>query len=255
MGIVLSVSRFGSVVGLNALSTIYNKLADNNEAREEPLDQQNVLGRTMGLAGFFTVFSFVSALCLALVDKLYRHKVLPDNEPKELKNETDEKVDKKSFTENVKSFFKRCRFGLGTWLVFLMCVFYYSTVFPLISQGTDFFIKRYNTTEDTAVTLNSMPYLISLPAVPIFGILIDSIRYNVAWVGLSILLTSAAFLIMLVTSITPWIPVILIGLGYALLACALWPLVSYLVPESNLGFAYGVMMAIENRKYIPIKFE
>ena len=110
-------------------------------------------------------------------------------------------------------------------------------------------MERYNVTNDEAVTLNSIPYLVSLPAVPIFGILIDYTAHNTLWVLGSVLLTTASFVFMLFTSITPWLGIVLLGIGYALLACAMWPMVSFLVPENKLGSAYGVMQAIQNRKF------
>merc|ERR1711972_44868 len=39
---------------------------------------------------------------------------------------------------------------------------------------------------------------------------------------------------------------ILLGLGYSLLACSLWPMVSFIVPKEKLGTAYGFMQAIQN---------
>ena len=33
---------------------------------------------------------------------------------------------------------------------------------------------------------------------------------------------------------------VLLGLSYSLLACALWPMVAFVVPEHQLGTAYGL---------------
>uniref|UniRef100_A0A8C1UVW2 Major facilitator superfamily domain containing 1 n=1 Tax=Cyprinus carpio TaxID=7962 RepID=A0A8C1UVW2_CYPCA len=38
----------------------------------------------------------------------------------------------------------------------------------------------------------------------------------------------------------------LLGLSYSLLACALWPMVAFVVPEHQLGTAYGFMQSIQN---------
>ena len=38
----------------------------------------------------------------------------------------------------------------------------------------------------------------------------------------------------------PYIAIVLMGLAYSLLACALWPLVAFIVPEHQLGTAYGM---------------
>ena len=36
------------------------------------------------------------------------------------------------------------------------------------------------------------------------------------------------------------IAMILMGVAYSMLACALWPLVAFIVPEYQLGTAYGM---------------
>ena len=38
----------------------------------------------------------------------------------------------------------------------------------------------------------------------------------------------------------PYIAMVVMGLGYSLLATALWPLPAFLVPENQLGTAYGM---------------
>ena len=38
---------------------------------------------------------------------------------------------------------------------------------------------------------------------------------------------------------------ILMGFSYSVLACALWPMVSYIVPEHHLGTAYGMSVTNE----------
>merc|ERR1719318_457811 len=48
------------------------------------------------------------------------------------------------------------------------------------------------------------------------------------------------------TYVTPYVPMILMGLAYSILAASLWPMVSYFVPENQLGTAYGLMQSIQN---------
>ena len=40
--------------------------------------------------------------------------------------------------------------------------------------------------------------------------------------------------------IVTWSLQILMGFSYSVLACALWPMVAYVVPEHHLGTAYGM---------------
>lgn len=38
----------------------------------------------------------------------------------------------------------------------------------------------------------------------------------------------------------PYMAMIIMGVAYSLLACALWPLVAFIIPEHQLGTAYGM---------------
>jgi len=62
-------------------------------------------------------------------------------------------------------------------------------------------------------------------------------------VNLGILATLAAhgmFAFLPEATYFPIIAMVLMGLAYSLLACALWPMVAFIVPEYQLGTAYGM---------------
>ena len=42
------------------------------------------------------------------------------------------------------------------------------------------------------------------------------------------------------------VAIIIMGLSYSLLASALWPIAALVIPEHQLGTAYGLMQAIQN---------
>lgn len=44
--------------------------------------------------------------------------------------------------------------------------------------------------------------------------------------------------------IHPVVPLVLMGIAYAILAASLWPLVALIVPKQILGTAYGLMQSI-----------
>ena len=86
-------------------------------------------------------------------------------------------------------------------------------------------------------------YIISAAASPFLGILVDKAGLNLFWLNLGILLTLGAHAMLAFLGTAVWIPylaMVLMGLAYSLLACALWPLVSFIVPEHQLGTAYGM---------------
>jgi MFS family permease len=48
------------------------------------------------------------------------------------------------------------------------------------------------------------------------------------------------------TSITPYIPLFLLGVAFSLVPAAMWPSVARIVKENRLGTAYGIMFSIQN---------
>ena len=86
-------------------------------------------------------------------------------------------------------------------------------------------------------------YIISAAASPILGVLVDRTGLNLLWLNLGILFTLGAHAMLAFLTPATWIPylaMVLMGVAYSLLACALWPLVSFIVPEYQLGTAYGM---------------
>jgi len=269
-GLVLSVSRLGSTASLNALAPIFQSLNQTNPDTPEYV----VLGDTLFIAGFTCIGSFLIAVMLAGLDLRYKtprrdaimeeeeesflesvgpeingviSQVIGDEMPLEVNDGSE------SFGKKLLRYYDDALgvldFPVGAWLIFAICVFYYSSVFPLISQGVAFFVDWYDVTPAEARAINSVVYTISLPASPIFGILIDRTKHNAVWVCAAILITSLAHALMAAVrfvALTPWIPMVLIGIGYSMLACSLWPMVSFVVPHNKLGTAYGFMQAIQN---------
>ena len=88
--------------------------------------------------------------------------------------------------------------------------------------------------------------MISAPASPVLGILIDKTGRNVLYCTISIVVTLACHILLAFTFINPYIAIITMGISYSLLASALWPIAALIIPEYQLGTAYGLMQAIQN---------
>lgn len=284
-GAVLSISRLGSTASLNALEPLYEYMTKNNP----DLPQNIVLSNVLGTAALACCLSLLVAFILGALDwKLYDSTIKAtrnqnnqdnDDEAPLLENDhhdpssedpnqfndsngdplqeealdivddgTDGRLENESLDWKEK-LAKSLSFSPGTWLIFAICVFFYSSVFPLISQGVEFFEKWFGVEPAEARMLNSVVYTMSLPCSPFFGLVVDRTRRNAGWVCLAVIITGSAHGLMALahyTPMSPWVPVVMIGLGYSMLACSLWPAVSYLVPHEKLGTAYGLMQAIQN---------
>eukprot|EP00052_Salpingoeca_macrocollata_P011712 m.90524 g.90524 ORF g.90524 m.90524 type:complete len:180 (-) comp18170_c0_seq2:76-615(-) len=59
-------------------------------------------------------------------------------------------------------------------------------------------------------------------------------------------MTTGCHMMLGYTFITPYVPIIIMGFAYSILACALWPMVAFIIPEHQLGTAYGFMQAVQN---------
>ena len=67
---------------------------------------------------------------------------------------------------------------------------------------------------------------------------------------IAILVTLICHSILAFTFLDPYIAVVIMGFAYSLLASALWPIVALIIPEYQLGTAYGLMQVnILNKLY------
>ncbi|XP_064393937.1 major facilitator superfamily domain-containing protein 1-like isoform X2 [Halichondria panicea] len=225
-GLLLSVSRLGSTVNMNTNNIIYSGLSgiSPNYVR---------LGIVLMFGAGYCLLSLLAAVVLGLFDKR------AERITKRKEATTGEKISLK----DIKSF------PLILWLVFIVCVTYYVTVFPFIGLANVFLIDKYGVTTQTANVLNSLVYIMSAAISPFLGVIVDKTGFNLFWMNLGVVLTLGAhamFAFLPATPIFPYIIMIIMGLAYSLLACALWPLVSFIVPEYQLGTAYGIMQAVQN---------
>ena len=94
--------------------------------------------------------------------------------------------------------------------------------------------------------ISGLIYLLSAPASPVLGILIDKTGRNVTYCFIAILVTLICHSILAFTFWDPYIAVIIMGFAYSLLASALWPIVALIIPEYQLGTAYGLMQVINH---------
>jgi len=255
MGVALTITRLGSTVSINLLNPLYTSFQQhsqnstgecdgcrvNNDTGEMELQPDTtLLAETMALAGLSCVISFVAALILLPMDKIWAPK-------REVEKTVDTKDDEEK--ESTWEFLKgKLTYDLGAWFLFAICLFYYCSIFPMISQGIEFFQSWWPEVDEAkARHLTSAPYIISMFLVPFIGIAIDYTKRNVLWCLLANVLTGGSFVLMLIVpSLDPWVPIIILSVGFSILACALWPMVSFLVPQKNIGMAYGVMQAIQN---------
>ena len=138
----------------------------------------------------------------------------------------------------------------GFWLIALLCVLFYSCVFPFQKFASEFMILKYGINENVAGTFAGLPALGALFLTPVFGGYIDK-RGKAA----SIMLLGSAMLIGVhfiyaLPFVDYWLVaivlMIILGIAFSLVPSAMWPAVAKIFPVSQLGTAYALIFFIQN---------
>ncbi|XP_017095734.2 lysosomal dipeptide transporter MFSD1 [Drosophila bipectinata] len=222
-GLQLSVARFGSTVNFWIMQPLYGYVSKTYSG-------YTGLGVALFLASSTCVMSLLCTLILGWMDKRAERILKRNNNP----------------GGEIAKLSDIVTFKLDFWMVSVVCVAYYVAIFPFVALGQSFFVNHFHMTPDEANTVNSIVYLISAIASPVFGFVIDKVGRNVTWVFCATISTLLAHFLLTFTHLDPYIGMSIMGLSYSMLAASLWPLVSLIVPEYQLGTAYGFCQSVQN---------
>lgn len=243
-GLQLSICRIGSTVSMNTLQPLYRNIGENFN-----ITGYVRLGVTLMIAALTCLFSTGCAFILAFFTKRAR-RILAAHKAYFATQQSNSQRVASSDTEQVLRISVKdiIHFPAGIWLICVVCVSYYVTIFPLVSLGLVFFKRRFYLSVQAASVVNSMIYLVSAVASPLWGAAIDFTGCNLNWVLCSVLLTLMCHLGFAFVShtIPPVIIMIVMGLAYSILSSSLWPLVAYLLPIHKRGTAYGLIQSVQN---------
>jgi len=137
-------------------------------------------------------------------------------------------------------------FDKRIWPLAILCTAFYGGVLPFLAISTKFLNEKYNISDDVAGVYSSVIILSTMILAPILGKTVDLIgrRPYVALVGSIALIPS--HLILGLTYFTPIVPIIIIGLAFALVPAALWPSISLITNTEHSGTAFGLTTALQN---------
>lgn len=138
----------------------------------------------------------------------------------------------------------------GFWLIALLCVLFYSAVFPFYKYGPDLMVNKFGVSEKWAGVLPSLVPFGTMLLTPFFGSI-----YDKKGKGASIMILGAFLLILVhiifylpfITSVVAaFFNVIVLGIAFSLVPSAMWPSVAKIIPEKQLGSAYATIFWIQN---------
>ncbi len=137
-------------------------------------------------------------------------------------------------------------FSKSYWFVVLLCVTFYSGIFPFQTFAVKFFMEAHGTSREMGGFLSSMLTLAAMILTPMFGLLADYIGRRSLLMMFGSLILIPVYLLMAYTNVTLYLPMAMMGLSFSLIPAVMWPSVAIIVDESKLGTAYGLMTMIQN---------
>ncbi|MDR2234137.1 MAG: MFS transporter [Tannerella sp.] len=138
----------------------------------------------------------------------------------------------------------------GFWLIALLCVLFYSAVFPFLKYATSLMINKYNVDESLAGTIPSLLPFGTILLTPLFGGLYDKKGKGASiMIFGSLLLIVVHFLFALPILDVWWFAafiMIVLGIAFSLVPSAMWPSVPKIIPQNKLGTAYATIFWTQN---------
>ncbi|NQU31789.1 MAG: MFS transporter [Bacteroidetes bacterium] len=128
----------------------------------------------------------------------------------------------------------------------LLCVTFYSAVFPFNAFAPDFLYHKFGVSYVESGKIASYLPLGTMFFTPFFGFIID--RYGRAATAM---IFGALVLVMVhisfaFTYINPYFLMVMLGIAFSLVPAAMWPSMVKLVDYKQMGTAYGLMYSIQN---------
>ena len=157
-------------------------------------------------------------------------------------------------------------FGKSYWYVTMLCVTFYSAVFPFTALSTDFFVDKWGVPRfaeatgsflyqsfnnflhmfSTAGGLSSIIIFASMICAPFAGHLVDKYGKRATVMIIGSLVLIPAHLTMGLTKIYPAYPMLALGVAFVLVPAAMWPAVPLIVKKAHIGTAFGLMTVVQN---------
>ena len=112
--------------------------------------------------------------------------------------------------------------------------------------SADFIQRHYHVSVMDSAALSSLTSLFAILLCPVAGYLLDHTGYKMYVVAACSTLTTTAFLLMALTHITPYIPLLLLSLSISFVPTILRSSVPDCSPPALLGTAYGAYESMES---------
>lgn len=138
----------------------------------------------------------------------------------------------------------------GFWLIALLCVLFYSAVFPFLKYATDLMVNKYNVDPALAGNIPAILPFGTILLTPFFGNLYDRKGKGATIMIYGALMLIGVHLLFTLPFLNEWwfatIVMVVLGIAFSLVPSAMWPSVPKIIPEKQLGTAYALIFWVQN---------
>ena len=136
------------------------------------------------------------------------------------------------------------------WYIAILCVLFYSAVFPFIKFATNLIVQKFSVTETFAGYIPALLPFSALLLTPLFGGISDKKGKAATIMIMGSILLVLVHLLFSIPSLNSF-PiaiglVVLLGIAFSLVPSAMWPSVAKIIPHSKLGTAYAMIFWVQN---------
>lgn len=240
MGMQMAVARIGTLLAMAAPVPLANFFTSSHTMMEAGSLVEKVgpsISAPIAFALVLLTIGFIAFFIYVAMDKKLDASVA--------QNGSQQAVEAFRFRDIARIVLNR-----GFWLIALLCVLFYSSVFPFIKYAADLMVNKYGLDANVAGIIPSLLPLGTLFLTPFFGSI-----YDKKGKGATIMIIGASLIILVhgvfsLPVFNHWlvatILVIILGVALSLVPSAMWPSVPKIIPEHQLGTAYSLIFWIQN---------
>ena len=230
MGLEMAIARLGVFGAMWIAPAISNKFGASIMA-------------PVGFCAALLVIGLINFIIFGIMDRKFDSQLVQAGLATEEKSPEDE-----FHISDLGAIFKSKMF----WIVALLCVLYYSAIFPFQRYATNFIEETLCIPNDDAAHLFSFFPVLAMLLTPLLGMFLDRVGK-----GASMLMAGACVMIVCHLSFAFLLPVlpykwfatlliVILGVSFSLVPAALWPSVPKIIDEKILGSAYCLIFWVQN---------
>jgi len=226
MGLEMATARMGTALALSTSAPIAKALG-------------NVAVPVL-ICLIMLCIGLIAFIVYTVMDKKLDKSIAADNDAKVPEAEEEFKV----------SDIKMILTNKGWWYIAILCVLFYSAVFPFLKYAADLMVNKFGVKESLAGIIPGLLPFGTMILTPTFGNL-----YDRKGKGATIMILGAILLIFVhamfsIPILDNWFfaifLIVILGIGFSLVPSAMWPSVPKIIPEKQLGTAYALIFWVQN---------